>query len=242
LFNGVPLLLLLWRSGGLKAAKLFNHWPLILLRSLLTTAVLFGAFTAFSLLPLAEAYSLFFAAPLVTTALSVPVLGEKVGWRRWTAVLVGFVGVLIVLRPGVASVGTGHMAALMVAVCFALSLILVRKAGTGVTTVAVGVWLYVFQVVATALVVVPDFVPMAISDILAVGLAGIFIGTANLMLISANRTIPPVLVSLFHYTQLVWGIVFGVTLFGDYPDGLMLLGAAIIVASGAFIAWRETRL
>lgn len=242
LFNIFPLAALVWKAGGLKAIRLFDRWQLVLTRTLLTTIVIFGSFTAFSLLPLAEAYTLFFAAPLVTTALSVPVLGEKVGWRRWTAVFVGFAGVLIVLRPGVAMISTGHIAALIVAVCFALSLIFTRKAGSGVTTAAVGVWLYVFQVTATAAVALPNFVPMPLMDVAAIGLAGIFIGTANLMLVTANRTIPPVLVSLFHYSQLVWGIIYGMAFFGDYPDGLMLLGAGIIVASGIFIAWRETRV
>jgi drug/metabolite transporter (DMT)-like permease len=210
---------------------------------LLAVATLF-MFTAISFVPLADAYTITFIAPLLVTIFSIPLLGERVGWRRWSAVGAGFVGVLIVIRPGV---GMPHWALalpLVTALGFALYQILTRKvAGTpGETSVAMLFYLAsVGAVVTTALVpffwrtVAPfDWLPMA-----AMGLLG---GIGHLLLIRALTIAPASLLAPFVYTQIVWALVLGYLVFGDVPNVWMLVGGAVIVASGLFVFYREAVL
>ena len=133
LFALVPVLLVSLRRGGLARLRT-RRLRLHVLRGLLGAAGGLLAFYAYSQLPLADAYAIIFTTPLMITALSLPVLGEPVGWRRWSAVAVGFAGVLIMLRPGVAPIGIGALAALGGACLSALSILLVRKLGTTEST------------------------------------------------------------------------------------------------------------
>lgn len=210
---------------------------------LLAVSTLF-MFTAISFVPLADAYTITFTAPLLVTLLSIPLLGERVGWRRWSAVLVGFVGVLIVIRPGV---GMPHWALalpLVTALGFATYQILTRKvAGTpGETSVAMLFHLaWIGAAVMTALVpffwqtIAPlDWLPMA-----AMGALG---GLGHLILIRALTIAPASLLAPFVYTQIAWALMLGYLVFGDVPDRWMLAGCAVIVTSGLYVFYREAVL
>lgn len=215
-----------------------------LVRGLLLAVATMFMFTAISFVPLADAYTITFTSPLLVTVLSIPLLGERVGWRRWSAVVAGFVGVLIVIRPGV---GMPHWALalpLVAAAGFALYQILTRKvAGTpGETSVAMLFYLAaVGAAVMTALVpffwraVAPfDWLPMA-----AMGALG---GLGHLILIRALTIAPASLLSPFIYSQIVWALGIGYLWFGDVPNAWMLSGCSVIVASGLYVFYREALL
>jgi drug/metabolite transporter (DMT)-like permease len=237
------MLLLIPRIGAIGLLRT-TRLGMNLLRGLLLAVATLFMFTAISFVPLADAYTVTFIAPLLITVFSIPLLGERVGWRRWSAVVAGFVGVLIVIRPGV---GMPHWALalpLVTALGFALYQILTRKvAGTpGETSVAMLFYVAsVGAVVTTALVplfwqtVAPlDWLPMA-----AMGLLG---GIGHLILIRALTIAPASLLAPFVYTQIVWALVLGYLVFGDLPNVWMLLGGAVIVASGLYVFYREAVL
>ncbi len=148
LFALLPVLVVSLRRGGLARLRT-RRLGLHVLRGLLGAGGGLLAFYAYSQLPLADAYAIIFTTPLIITALSLPVLGEPVGWRRWSAVGVGFIGVLIMLRPGVAPIGIGSLATFGAACLSALSILLVRKLGTTESTA--GIALYSNLTVALAM-------------------------------------------------------------------------------------------
>jgi drug/metabolite transporter (DMT)-like permease len=237
------MLLLIPRLGMIGLVRT-TRLGMNLVRGLLLAVATLFMFAAISFVPLADAYTITFIAPLLVTIFSIPLLGERVGWRRWSAVGAGFVGVLIVIRPGV---GMPHWALalpLVTALGFALYQILTRKvAGTpGETSVAMLFYLAsVGAVLTTALVpffwrtVAPfDWLPMA-----AMGLLG---GIGHLLLIRALTIAPASLLAPFVYTQIVWALVLGYLVFGDVPNVWMLVGGAVIVASGLFVFYREAVL
>lgn len=239
-FALAPVAWLMARGGGWAALR--PRRPLwVAVRALLLAADTLLVYYAFSRLPLAEAYVLVFAAPMLVTALSVPLLGEAVGWRRWSAVAVGFAGVLVVLQPGFAALDPGHLAALAAAVLFALSLIVLRRFGGGESSAAMLVAILLATMAISGPAVPAVFVPPGAGDLAVLALAGLLGGLGHLALIEAFRTAPAAAVSPFHYTQILWGIAFGLVLFGDVPGPAVLLGAGIIIASGLFILWRERR-
>lgn len=239
LFTLIPVALLIRHEGGLHKLRPRHPW-LVGLRSILLAIDMVLVFYAFVELPLADAYALIFAVPMVVTALSVPMLGEKVGWRRWSAVVVGFIGVLIVLRPGLAELKIGHVAALSSALFFALSLVLVRKMGKDESSGGLIFWMVVALLAVSAPAMPEVYVPMSWSDLGLMAVLGLLSGAGHLMLIRAFRLAPSAIVAPFHYSQMIWGVIFGLFLFGDIPDVWVISGSAVIIGSGLYILWRET--
>ena len=197
------------------------------------------AFYAFSVLPLAQTYAILFAAPLLITLLSIPILGERVGIRRGLAVVVGLCGVLIVLRPGAADLSLGHGAALTAAVCASLASVIVRKIG-GEERSAV---LLLYPMLAN-LVVLGAALPfvyrlMPVEHLGMTGIIALFGFVAMLFIIAAYRAAPAVVVAPMQYSQMIWAAIFGALIFDELPDAMTLLGAGVIIASGIYIVLRE---
>jgi len=241
LFALIPIAVVIVQRGGLlqlRTGRLHLH----LLRGGLGMLGSFLAFYAYSRLPLADAYAIIFATPLLITALSVPILGEPVGWRRWSAVLVGFAGVLIMLRPGVAPIGAGSLAALGAACASACAILLVRKLSVTETTTSIAFYSSFTVLVLTSALFGHAFVVPGLVDLALMAASGLLGGSALLILIAAYRRSPAALVAPFQYTQMLWAIVLGALFWGDLPEAAMLLGAAIVAASGLFIVYRETAL
>lgn len=223
--------------GVLRTAHLRLH----ALRGLLLVGGTLTFFLGLKYLPLAEATSLVFAAPIFITMLSVPLLGEVVGWRRWSAVLVGFLGVLIIVRPGAAAFQPASLLPVATALFYALIMLSARWIGR-----AEGVWPLMFYVVAfplvfSALIVwtvwetpaaahLPHFLGMAV------------FGTLGLTLISqAFRMAAAAVVAPFDYTALIWASILGWLVWGEIPGLWTYGGAAVIIMSGIYIVFRETR-
>ncbi|MEM7046643.1 MAG: DMT family transporter [Pseudomonadota bacterium] len=214
-------------------------WGLTILRSVLNTCTLLAVIGAFSMLPLSDVYALIFASPLLVTMLARPVLGEHIGVRRWLAVMVGFIGVLIIVRPGNATLGLGHLMAMIAACSSATSLLVTRKIGrrespqTLLATSALTT-----AVVATPLAVPVFIMPTVIDGTLFV-FAGVLVIAAQLALIFALRFHSAGMVVPFQYTQMLWAIIFGAALYHQWPDRYVLTGAMIVAASGLYILLRE---
>lgn len=211
-------------------------------RSLLQLCSTSCYFTALAFIPLTEAASISFTAPLLVTALSAPLLGEKVGWRRWAAVGVGFAGALIIIRPGA---GVMHWAALLClgsAFCYACYQILTRRAAgfdRPETTV-----LYSAVVGTAVMSVLAPFswsAPASASLALLLASLGVLGGLGHYFVAQAFRWGPASIIAPFNYAQLLGAAAFGFVLFDHLPDLWTWFGAAVIVASGLYVAWRESR-
>jgi drug/metabolite transporter (DMT)-like permease len=243
-FFQFALMLLLIPRVGIKDLVRTARPGTHVIRGLLLAASTICLIGAISFVPLADAYTITFTAPLLVTVFSIPLLGERVRWRRWSAVLAGFAGVLIVIRPGF---GVTHWALalpLITALGFALYQILTRKVSAvpGESSLAM---LFYLACVGTAIMtaLVPFFwQPVAPVDWLAMTAMGALGGVGHLILIRALTIAPASLLAPFVYTQIIWALVLGYLVFGDVPDRWMLVGCAVIVASGLFVFYREAVL
>lgn len=198
-------------------------------------------FYAFAVLPLADVYSMLFAAPLMITLLAVPILGERLGAFRLGAILLGFAGVLVVLRPGGDTMpGLGHLAAFGAAFGGALAAIAGRKVAEVERSAVLLLYpmLAAFLLTGAALPAVYQPVPLAHLGLFALVAALNF--TATLTVIAAFRVGEAAVVSPMNYSQILWATGFGVVLFGEAPGLATLVGSGIIIASGLLIVVRES--
>lgn len=234
----LPAAVLVWRAGGagvLRTRRLKGH----LLRSALWGGSLGAAFLSYHLLPLADAISLSFAAPLFLTALSWPLLHEAVGKYRWSAVLVGFVGVLVMSHPTGGGNALGIVYGVLNALFGALGSIAVRGLSRTESSQCVvfymGLFIALFTLPLLPFVWVrPDFLDLL--GLISLGLVG---GVGQYWTTQALFYAPAAAVAPFNYTALIWGLILGFFFWGEVPDIWMLVGALIVTASGLYILHRE---
>lgn len=229
---------IVWRSGGL--ARLSTERPVLqALRGtgLLASSVLFVM--ALRYMPLADATATGFVAPLFVTALSIPILREAIGWRRWSATLVGFAGVLIVVRPGGAGFHLASLLAVGSALAWAFAMIMTRmmsRTESPLTTLA-----YSAMVGLCLLSLAVPFVWTSVTP--AILAMGMFVGLSSTMghwlIVLAYRHGDASLLAPFSYIQLLWASLFGLFVFSVLPDLWTLVGAVIIAGSGLYTAHRE---
>lgn len=211
------------------------------LRTLAALMTAASAFYAFSVLPLAQVYAIIFAAPLLITILSIPILGERVRLRRWMAVIVGLGGVIVVLRPGVTQFEPGHGAALIAACGSALASIIVRKIGNEERPVVLVIYPMLTNFVVMGALTAFVYKPMPVEH-LALNAAMAALGfTASMIIIYAYKAAEAVIVAPMQYSQILWAVIFGALLFDEWPDAITLIGAGIIIGSGVYIVAREGR-
>ena len=195
--------------------------------------------SAFAAIPLADAHAIGAFAPLLVTALSVPFLGERVGWRRWAAIGVGFGGIMLILRPGFAELTLPILYAVVGALLWAVYQILLKIVGRRDSAATTGVWTAAIGAVGAS-AIGPFFwtAPDAQGWMLLVVAA--FLGGAGHIVYSKAFTLAPASVlQPFTYLLLVYAALFGWLLFGDIPDRWTLAGAALVVASGLYTIHRE---
>lgn len=200
------------------------------------------AFYAFSVLPLAQTYAILFAAPLLITLLAIPMLGERVGWKRGMAVVVGLMGVLVVLRPGAAELSLGHFAAMGSAVLGATSSIIVRKIGRDERAVVLMLYPMAANFILMSILLGFVYRPMPVQHLGMMGLISVMGFAAGLCLIVAYRKAEAAIVAPMQYSQILWATFYGYLIFDESVDLPTLLGAGIIIASGIFIVLRENRI
>ncbi|MEX0306409.1 MAG: DMT family transporter [Ruegeria sp.] len=218
-----------------------RHPWLVLLRSATMIIAMSCAFYAFSVLPLAEVYSLLFSFPLIVTVLSIPILGEVVRAQRWAAVGVGLIGVLIVLRPGATDITLGHLAALTAASCSAFASVLVRKIGNEERSAVLILYPMLLAIVVMSIAQPAVYQPPSLLHLGMMALVGVFSVIAQHLIILAYRAAPAGVVAPSQYSQIIWATIFGMMFFDEHPDIWVAVGASIIIASGVFVVWRESR-
>lgn len=199
--------------------------------------------SAIGQVPLATASAIGFTAPLIVTCLSVPLLGEPVGPRRWAAVAIGFLGALVVIRP---HSGLDNAAALLVlgsTGCYALYQLVTRKVGT--TDAAETGIIYAALAGAVVMSFVLPFtfkLPVRPLDWALFLCPGLFGGFGHYLIVRAFQDAPAALLSPFGYLELIGTTILGYLIFGNFPDGWTWVGVAVILASGAYVAYRERRV
>lgn len=208
---------------------------------------LFGStvfnFLALQTLQLAETVSIAFFAPMLTVALAGPLLGEHAGWRRWVAIFVGFIGVLIVTRPGFGSFGLGHLYALGFVACHTLYVIMTRHMGARESAESL---IFYSALIPTLLMLpaVPLYGSMPQGPLQwgLLAMTGISGGLGHWLLIKAYQRASTAALAPYPYTQIVWMVGLGWLVFGDLPDRWTLVGASVIILSGLYILHREHKL
>ncbi|WP_417685956.1 DMT family transporter [Roseibium sp.] len=218
-----------------------RHPWLVLARSGLSILALSCGFYAFTVLPLAEVYSLLFAAPLLITVFSIPILGEVVRLQRWAAVVVGLCGVLIVLRPGASELTLGHITALTSACASALASVIVRRIGSEERSAVLILYPMLLSMIAMGILLPGIYRPMSLSDLALMAGLGFLSVIAQFCIISGYRSAPAAVIAPMQYSQILWATVFGFFFFQESPDIYVGLGSAVIIGSGIFVVWRESR-
>jgi drug/metabolite transporter (DMT)-like permease len=226
-------------SAGVRSLRPVR-WSLHLLRGAMGIAMMAAFIYALRSLPLASAYSIFFVAPLMITALSGPLLGEIVGPRRWVAIVVGLVGVLVLLRPGGGGLlSLAALAVLVAALMYAFSAITVRWLARTDSSQAMVVWLMLLMALGAGALAWPHWLPVRAEHgwlVLGVGIAG---ALGQYAITEAFRLGEASLLAPLEYTALVWGVLLDLGLWHTLPDAVTWIGAAIIIASGLYLLRRE---
>ena len=229
-----------WRNTAMFKAA--NPWMQLLRGIFLFGSTIFN-FIALQTLQLAEAMTIAFFAPMVITALAGPLLGEWAGWRRWVAIAVGFVGILVVVRPGFGEFGIGYVYSLLSVLSYCLYAIMTRHMGATETSGSLIFYSALVPVVflSPAVPLAGSIPPDAFHWIILLSL-GFYGGIGHWLIIKAYKLAPVSALAPYPYVQLVWAVVLGYFIFGDVPDRYTIIGATIIVASGLYILHRERQL
>ena len=239
IFVMLPVGLMVWRYGGLASLKPQNITGQIL-RSFfqLMAATLIAA--SFILLPLAEADSLLFAAPLFVAFLAGPLLGERVGWRRRAAVFVGFGGVIVILRPTPELIQLVSLTGVAAALFICLRDIWTRRLRRTESTNAIMFWSELGVIVGAAPVAAWFWLPMTAYDLALMAASGVLLGVAQFTMTVAYVSAEVATVAPFRYSAIIWSVIFGYMFFGHIPDVWVITGVTIVIASGLYILHRES--
>ncbi|MDP6704795.1 MAG: DMT family transporter [Alphaproteobacteria bacterium] len=238
LLSFLPMSLLIWHLGGIGLLRTGRPGALVM-RSVLAALTSLMIVVSFRYLPLADALAIVFFSPILLTALAVPLLGERVGARRWSAVAIGFVGMLLIVRPTGAGVGIAVLAPLSAAFLSTFRDIATRRLGA--TDPALTILFY--STVLSTLIGLFDMprglTPPTLADLGLFLVIGIMWASAHLFAIIALSLAEASALSPLKYLSLVWGTILGFLIWGHVPDAWVVAGAALVVASGLYILHRE---
>ncbi|MGB5689705.1 MAG: DMT family transporter [Woeseiaceae bacterium] len=209
-------------------------------RSIMAVGAMFGFFYGVAHMPLVNALTLGYTAPLMVTALAALFLGDEIGWRRWTSVIVGFLGVLVMLQPGSGELSFAAIAVLVAAFCYACQAITARKLGDTESTLSLSFYVVVAPMIVAILFANSSdwLAPDMTGWMLIVGAAVCSIG-AWVGLVHGYRAVSPAAMAPLEYVALVGGAIAGYLIWDEIPDTRVMLGALIIVASGLFVVYRS---
>ena len=232
--------IVLYRHGmaALRPAQPFMQ----LVRSGFTLLATILFFAAIARMPIADALALLFVSPMVVTALSPVMLGERVGVRRWAAVVTGFLGALIILRPGFGVAQLGSFLAVGAGLSFAFYTLLTRKLAGRAPPLVTLAYSAVTGAVVMSIAVIPDWITPPPMDLLMMAGIGAIAAGGHFLLIRAFDHAPASLLAPYSYSEIVMATAVGWFIFSDFPDRWTWSGIAVIVASGIYISWRERRI
>ena len=240
LFSFIPTCLFLHFYSGW-GVLINNKIHIQLLRGLL--GVIAGAFIVNSFInhSFSEIYPILFSTPLILCVMSFFFLKEKVGYNRWAAVLIGFVGVLVVSRPGTIHFSLSLLGLLVSAFTMATMVILIRKYGNNQSSIAFTFYGFLSSTIINFLLCSQNYNPLRQFDIYLFILCGIIIGIAGLFVSISARTLESSVFAPIQYSQLFAGLIFGYLFFRDLPDFFEIIGSIIIILSGIFIIYKDTQ-
>jgi len=241
LFVFIPISYFVWRAGGIRCLRIVSvkgqAW-----RALLVVAGTFCFVTGLSYLPLADAVAIAFAGPLFITALASAFLKEIVGWRRWMAVFIGFMGVLIIIRPTGEAIQWAALLPLTASFTGAIRDIVTRHIAPGEQSATILV-VTTTAVCLAGLTTAPfGWAAVAMDDLGLFALSGLLLGSAHFLMIETFRYAEAAMVAPFKYSTIIWATALGFLIWGDIPDGWTLVGSVVVVASGIYILRRESWL
>lgn len=232
-----------WQAGSFSQNIPRREWGRLTLRTLAEVGSTVAFLMALSHMPLPNMVAVMQSLPLVLTLAAAVLFGETLGWRRISAVLVGLLGVMIILRPGLDGFDTWALMALVAVAAVALRDLITRGIGQGVSSPMIA---FLASLAVTVMggvgVIVEGWHEVSAATGATLVLSALSLVVAYLAVVPAMRIGDVGLVSTFRYMALVWAILLGGLVFGDWPDGIMLAGAALVVGSGIFTLWRERQL
>ncbi len=227
-------------TGSLRQMK--AHRPhLYLVRGALGLLVLWTFIYAVSVQSLSYTYAIYMSAPLMVAALSGPMLGERVPGRRWAAIVVGLVGVVIALKPSGQFVALGGLAAALSAACYAFNVMAVRMIGRTDSTYAVVFWHLLLVMLVAGALAYPSWRPIEPASWGWIVLCGITGALGQYLFTAAFRLAPASTIAPFEYTAMLWGILLDWLVFATSPHARVLIGGAIVISGGLYVIWDERR-
>lgn len=241
-FGLIPVVFYLKRTHSVREQIMHKEWPSLATRAVMGIIAMWCTFQSFALLPVAEATTLHFTSTVLMTLLSIPVLGERVGPWRWTAIVGGFSGVLLILQPNMDGQVWGQIIALCAATIMAMNMLLVRTLQGRVTAQAITLHFHLVGALVMLPFLMSSWHMPDIFEWLYMAGAGLSAGAAQIMMNRAYLSAPVSFVSSFSYVQIVFVTLAGWLVFGNAPTSTFLIGAGIVVASGVLIAVREALL
>ena len=230
------------RTGGIKRVAKTKSPILQIFRSVILVAEMCITILAFTLLGLAETHAIFASYPLIIAMLSGPILGEYVGWRRWLAICVGFIGILIILNPGNGIFSPYALVPLAGAILFAIYGLLTRYVGQYDDSSTSFYWTGVVGSIAMTVIGLNFWDPVSRSDwsvMLLLSASGV---VGHYLLIKCYEVAEASAIQPFAYLQLIWASMIGIIIFGEQITTNVLIGACIIVGAGLFALWRERKV
>ncbi|WP_193170867.1 DMT family transporter [Nisaea nitritireducens] len=241
--RGVLVLVLIFGFAfmtGRRRQLRVTHWRFQLTRAAIIVLSTYSFIWALKLMAIADATAIAFAGPIVTAALVVPLLGEQVGWRRWMAILIGFCGVLIMVKPTPETFSAVALLPLFATVMGSFRDIVTRKMHLTESTLSMlAVGMSFVTLSGFASYPFTDWQPVAVAHILLFAVSSIFVGAAQFLMIEAFRYSEAGFVTPFKYTSMIWAVLIGFFVWGDVPDLWILGGTALVISSGLYILHRE---
>lgn len=236
----VPLLLgWAWRRGGGPAAITTKRWKLHFLRVAIGTGSPLFFFTAIKTLPLADATTIFFGSSFIMTGLSVVMLKERVGPHRWSAVVGGFIGVVIAMRPSL-DMDIGALYALAASISYSFFILMTRVLGSGEGSLKQVIYFHAWLGLVGSVSLPFVYSPFSLRDVELIIIIGILVVTGHLSMTKAYSIAPVALLVPFGYTAMIWSALLGYAFWDHVPGVEVLVGGAVIVLSGLYLTYRET--
>jgi drug/metabolite transporter (DMT)-like permease len=242
LIASLPFLIMIFAFGRREILVLHSKPALVGIRAVIGTISLITTFTAYSLMPMADTTALLFTASLFIPVLGVIFLKESVGPYRWSAVAMGFIGVVIMSQPSGEVYSLGILVALTAALMHATLQIILRYLGRFESPETISFYFFIIGTIVTALPLPFIAVKPTMAEIpllIGVGLSG---AAAQFLLSVAFRNARAAVVTVFNYTSIVWATMFGWMIWNEWPLTTVMAGAAIVIASNILMIWRESRL
>jgi drug/metabolite transporter (DMT)-like permease len=213
---------------------------LVFLRALLMTGSVSFAFLAFSMLPMVQVYVLLFTTPVLISLLAIPLLGEKIHAMRGVSILLGFIGVVVVLRPSAENLEIGHLFGFAAALCNSIASIISRKIGNLENSAILILSPLLLSILMSGGILYFVYTPMSLGDLSLMFLIGVFALLGQLFILTGYRCAPAAVVAPMQYSQIIWAILFGWLFFNESVDQVAVIGLVITIFSGLMIVWRES--